>query len=212
MSSKAGLATLLKIMLAKLILLVLSPEIRPSEPFKQRIELSFGHIDYIGRSHPFNDTDYYAAEFGEPLWRYFVSFYTLVKAEDLADLKLCTCSIEKEMGMNPGKRRYNLDIGYLDPDKLVLASVKRGPFKLEIGSGIFADMLLSYATGHFNPLPWAFADFKDGRYEHDLIAIREKYKAQMRSNSLQNNQVQSSVIQKSPDSGKPSELTDRITT
>ena len=67
----------------------------------------------------------------------------------------------------------------MDPDKLVLASFKRGPCKLYLGDGVYADLLLKYAKGRFHAMPWAFADFKDGRYGKTLLVIREKLKADM---------------------------------
>jgi hypothetical protein len=41
-------------------------------------------------------------------------------------------------------------------------------------------MLLGYAKGDFRPTQWAFADFRDGRYNKALGVIREKLKAEMR--------------------------------
>ena len=37
----------------------------------------------------------------------------------------------------------NIDIGYMDLDKVVLPSYKRGPFKLYAGNGVWLDMLLT---------------------------------------------------------------------
>ena len=79
-----------------------------------------------------------------------------------------------------GKRTCNLDAGYLDSDKLVLGSFKGASTKLYLGRGVFADMILQYAKGAFNPMPWAFENFKDGRYDKDLLAVREKYKAELK--------------------------------
>ena len=77
---------------------------------------------------------------------------------------------------NPDARRVNIDIGYMDLDKVVLPSYKRGPFKLYAGNGVWLDMLLTYAKGVFYPTSWAFEDFKRNPYQHDLQLIREKFK------------------------------------
>ena len=85
---------------------------------------------------------------------------------------------------NPDARRANIDIGYMDLDKVVLPSYKRGPFKLYAGNGVWLDMLLTYAKGQFHPTAWAFEDFKRNPYQHDLQLIREKFKKSGKNNSL----------------------------
>ena len=77
---------------------------------------------------------------------------------------------------NPEMRQVNIDIGYMDMDKVVLPSYKRGPFKLYAGKGVWLDMLLTYAKGLFHPTAWAFEDFKRNPYQHDLQLIRERFK------------------------------------
>jgi hypothetical protein len=97
----------------------------------------------------------------------------------LASFKWIMYTLEMEYAVD-AKRSYNFDIGYLDTDKLVLASFKSGRNKLYLGQGVYGDMLLMYAKGAFSPMPWAFADFKDSRYHRDLAAIRENLKAALR--------------------------------
>jgi hypothetical protein len=140
------------------------------------LEGSFWPVEYKGKPHLFDCTDYYAQEFGYPLYRRAVSFKALVNPALLAEYKWIACALEKEY-QEGEKRRYNLDVGYLDTDKLVLASFKSGRNKVFMGRGVYADMLLEYAKGGFTPMPWAFDDFQDGRYDRDLLAIREKLKS-----------------------------------
>ena len=70
----------------------------------------------------------------------------------------------------------NIAVGYMDLDKVVLPSYKRGPFKLYAGEGVWLDMLLTYAKGVFHPTAWAFEDFKRNPYQHDLQLIRERWR------------------------------------
>lgn len=157
---------------------VLGPAPRPPEALYQALEAAFGPIDYRGDFHPFDTTDYYAAEFGPELRRGWVSFRGLDGPEHLPARKRRAAELEGELARE-GRRAWNLDIGYMDPDKLVLASFKRGPCKMYLGNGVYADLLLKYSKGRFDPLPWAFADFKDDRYTRNLLVIREKLKAEL---------------------------------
>ena len=86
-------------------------------------------------------------------------------------------------GASDDARHVNIDIGYMDLDKVVLPSYKRGPFKLYAGEGVWLDMLLTYAKGLFHPTQWAFEDFKRNPYQHDLQLIRERWRKSLREES-----------------------------
>jgi Domain of unknown function (DUF4416) len=163
----------------KWILAALVPSIGPTEALWRGLESAFGPIDYKGEFVPFDFTDYYQEESGPGLLRGFVSFRGLGSPERLPDLKRSASRLEEVWAVN-GKRRFNLDIGYMDPDKVVLASYKRAPAKLYLRDGVYADLLLKYGKGRFEPMPWAFHDFQDGRYGKGLMVIREKLKSEMR--------------------------------
>jgi hypothetical protein len=158
---------------------VLVPAPRPPEALWAALESRFGPLDFKGAFAPFDATGYYREEFGEGLHRGFASFRGLFDPAGLPDFKREAALLEAAWSAD-GKRTCNLDAGYLDADKLVLASYKRGPRKLYLRDGVYADMLLKYAKGRFEPLPWAFPDFRDGRYDRSLLAIREKLKSELR--------------------------------
>lgn len=139
---------------------------------------AFGAVDHRGPLLPFEDA-YYAAEMGGPLWRGWVSCRGLLDPARLPEWKHAARALEDEFRRD-GNRIHNLDVGYLDADKLVLASFKRGPCKLYLGRDVWADMILGYSRGAFTPTPWAFPDFRDGRYDKILGIIRDKLKAEMR--------------------------------
>ncbi len=163
----------------KRVLALLTPEPHWEEELCAALESAFGPIDFRGAFLPFADTEYYTEEMGAPLYRGWVSFRGLAAPEHLAQWKEQTRALEARWTRD-GKRSRNLDIGYLDPDKLVLASYKRGPFKLYLGNAVWADMVMGYARGCYTSTPWAFADFRSGQYNKVLGAIREKLKAEMR--------------------------------
>lgn len=165
--------------LCKWVMAVLVPSPAPSEAVWLGLERTFGTIDFKGAFPPFDTTDYYRGEFGAVLCRGFISFRGLGSPDRLPALKRAAAALEADLG-GEGRRICNLDIGYLDPDKLVLASFKRGPCKLYLSDGVYGDLLLRYSKGRFDPMPWAFSDFKDHRYEKSLLVIREKLKSELR--------------------------------
>jgi hypothetical protein len=143
------------------------------------LEKSFSPIDYRSPFLPFEDGGYYAAEMGRPLWRGWVSFQGLRNPRDLPAWKWSARLLEFAESKG-GKRAYNLDIGYMDAGKLVLASFKPGPLKLYLDRDVWADLILGYSRGAFFAMPGAFPDFRDGRYDKCLGIIRDKMKAEMR--------------------------------
>ncbi|MDZ7344929.1 MAG: DUF4416 family protein, partial [candidate division KSB1 bacterium] len=123
----------------KLIVAVLSSdENRLVEARAQLIE-QFGPIDFISPSFPFAVTNYYVPEMGAPIVRIFYAFTHLVSPGDLARIKLVTNMIEDKLAINR-QRRVNLDPGYLDFDKFVLASAKYNGQKVYLADGIWADL------------------------------------------------------------------------
>jgi hypothetical protein len=166
--------------LCKRLLFVLMGSADWPEDFISGIDNAFGSVDFRGPLLPFEVTDYYAPEFGATLFRAVLSFRGLHDPSRLGQWKREAVDLEGFWARD-GRRTRNLDIGYMDPDKVVLGSYKRGPCKLYLGDGVYADLSLKYAKGEFTPFPWAFADLRDGRYGKSLMTIREKMKAEMRA-------------------------------
>jgi hypothetical protein len=141
---------------------------------------AFGLEESLHGPWPFDLTDYYDQEMGgAEIRRWFLAYAEPVLSEQLAEVKLITNRIEDELAIE-GRRRVNLDSGYLDFQKLVLASAKFHTCKIHVGRGIWADLTLLYHDGRWDPLPWSFPDFRDDRYYAALTAIREAYRRKMR--------------------------------
>ena len=143
------------------------------------LERLLGPVDFHGEAHPFEMTDYYEDEMGPDLARAIVSFERLRIATDLVRVKLAVAEIERSFEADGG-RMYNIDPGYIDFFKLVLASFKEGPQKVYLGDGVWADPVMMYQEGAFHALPWTFPDFKAGEYTEELVAIRRLYKSARR--------------------------------
>ncbi len=140
----------------------------------------YGEIDFTGADHPFNMTDYYEPEMGKDLKRRFVTFRRLLLPENLRQAKHVCNSIEDRLAGKKG-RRVNLDIGYLDHNKIVLASFKNAGQKIYMGDGVWADLVARYRSGHYCSFEWTFPDFRDGRYDQELAVIRQTYLEQLRA-------------------------------
>jgi hypothetical protein len=145
---------------------------------KGRLEEEFGPIDYASSPFPFQVTDYYEEEMGPNLLRAFFSFARLIDPGGLASIKVRTNCLEVERSRG-GRRRVNLDPGYLDYYKIVLASCKPTGQKIYLSQGIYADPVLYYDRG-WKPYDWGFPDFRRGEYNEIFTVIRDLYKRQCR--------------------------------
>jgi hypothetical protein len=146
---------------------------------REALTVQWGDMDFEGRDHLFDITDYYEPEMGAPLYRRLLSFERLNAPTLLVDMKLGCNAIESALA-DAGKRRVNIDAGYLDHNKFLLASAKQAGQKIYLDRGIYADLSGRYKGGKYRPFEWSFPDFKDGRYDEDLLAIRDLYRQQLK--------------------------------
>ncbi len=160
----------------KYLCAILVPEaFDPEERLYPSLEELFGKMDFRGTLHPFRVSDYYEDEMGPELSRILVSFERLDSPTSLVGAKLRTAALEDGF-LREGSRTVNIDPGYMDYFKVVLASFKQGPQKIYLDEGIYADPVMLYQHGAFTYLPWTFPDFKSGVYDQDLVAIRRIYR------------------------------------
>ena len=139
----------------------------------------FGPVDLISKEYPFEITDYYENELGAFLKRKFLAFETLIEPQQLAEIKRLTNIVENNHSSGH-KRKVNLDPGYLDMDKFILASAKYGRQKIYLDKGIYADPTLYFFNKKFHSYSWSFPDFSSGVYDSFFIEVRNRYKQQIR--------------------------------
>jgi hypothetical protein len=149
------------------------------EKAEEEMRNHWGEMDFTGPDHPFDMTDYYEPEMGRNLKRRLLSFSRLVLPDILCRAKH-TCNQIENRFAGEGGRRVNLDVGYLDHNKIVLASFKAAGQKIYLGEGVWADLVARYRNGGSCPFEWTFPDFRDGRYDQDLLRIRQTYMKQLR--------------------------------
>lgn len=158
----------------RLLVACLSSPGAPLAETRRALEDAHGRVEAESADWPFDVTDYYAAEMGGPLARRFWSFEALVPPESLVHVKHHAATLEDRLRAG-GKRRVNLDPLYLDHHKVVLASFKEAGHKLYVGCGVWADLTLRFHKGRWQPFEWTFPDFRDGRYDEFLTAVRRRY-------------------------------------
>lgn len=126
----------------------------------------------------FTFTGYYDKEMGAGIKRQFVSFTRLILPEQLPVIKLLTNKIEQDLALK-GKRRVNIDPGYLSLAKVVLATTKDYSHRFYLGQGIYGEVTLTYARGKFSSFPWTYPDYQTQSYQQFFGEIREIYKKQL---------------------------------
>jgi hypothetical protein len=135
-------------------------------------------MDFVSAVLPFNYTDYYHDEMGQPLVRRFVGFDRLIQQEELALIKEHTNRLEMKLSF--GKNRtVNIDPGYLLAERLVLASGKDCAHRIYLGRGIYADLTLMFRSRDYRPLPWTYPDYAEPKVRAWLRALRQKYLFQL---------------------------------
>ena len=148
-----------------------------------RLEAAHGRIDLESAVFPWETTDYYRAEMGDHLLRRFVTFEQLIMPEDLIRLKLEANELEYAFAVPPGPaspRRVNLDPGYIDTTKLVLASTKAQAHRLYLSQGIYAEVTLLYHHAAYHPFVYTYADYRWPETHDFLKQARTKYLKQLR--------------------------------
>ena len=159
---------------AKLIIGLVMKDKKLAEPVAEKLTAQFGAVDIVSSWLPFDYTEYYRSEMGEPLFRRMFSFRTLIDQDDLAEIKIATNSIEEKY-CTDNKRRVNIDPGYMLHSRFVLATGKNYAHRIYIGKRIYADLTLIYTKGGFTKLPWTYPDYLAEDMLAYLIMVRKKY-------------------------------------
>lgn len=141
---------------------------------KDKLKRKFGAVDFESESIDFNYTDYYKAQMGCGLKRRFISFRRLIRLGDLYRIKLYTNRLEERF-LTAGLRQVNIDPGYIDSAKLVLATTKDYAHRIFLRKGIFAEVTLSFRNNSFSPNDWTYPDYRSKEYIDIFNKIRKLY-------------------------------------
>lgn len=138
-----------------------------------------GQEDFVSGDLLFDRTHYYEKEMGSALRRIFVSYADLADRGTLADVKVLSHQVETVFSLE-GRRRVNIDPGYLSLENLVLATFKGYSHRIYLGRGVFAEVTLIYEKGGFQPLKWTYPDYGSREVTAIMNDMREKYRSQLR--------------------------------
>ena len=179
------MAEIAQVQPVQLVAAVLAADTGLAPAVEAELERRLSPIEARSTWYDFEVTGYYEPEMGGGLKRVLYAFRDLISPEAIADIKLATNAVEAyfaDSSAGPagsGRRRVNIDPGYMDFHKLVLASAKFLGQKIYLGKGIYADPTLYYDKG-WKPYAWGFPDFRDGRYNTFLTQVRTAYKAKLK--------------------------------
>ncbi len=122
----------------------------------------------------FDHTKYYQDEMGAPLHKYILAFDGLIDPMDAVEIKWATNRIEARYAAG-GKRRINLDPGYLEAAKLILVTTKNFSHRIYLGRGIYGDVQLFWRHGGFQANPWTYPDYLEKSTLEFLTLLRKNY-------------------------------------
>ncbi len=162
----------------KLIMAIFAGQQELFAKIEAELAKKYGDIDFKSPMFDFDYTDYYDKEMGSSLKKKFISFKKLIKIEELSPIKTFTNALEKKHSVE-GKRKVNIDPGYINNCQLVLASTKNYYHRIYLGHGIYAEVTLFFKNGTFQPLQWTYPDYKTDGSINIFNEIRKSYREQL---------------------------------
>jgi hypothetical protein len=169
----------------KLFIGMLSNDISLFEQISHKLKVIYGPSDLLSPVWKWDHSDYYKKEMGTGLKRQFIFFKELIDPGSIAEIKLKTIELEKQLLNEKGGRRINLDPGYLDAAKLVLVSTKDFSHRIYLGQGIYGEVTLYYSGKTYQTLPYTFPDFRTDDYQHIFKQARLNYKKNLENREMQ---------------------------
>jgi hypothetical protein len=155
---------------------------------EQKLAAHFGTVDLRSEPFLFDWTHYYDETMGSPIHRCFLSFSDLIEPSTIAEIKIKTNDLESAFASEWTEvpRPINLDPGYLEQSKIVLASAKNFYHRILISRGIYAEVTLRYSAGAWHAFPWTFPDFASDRYGQYFLSLRKLYRSQLQNGDCLN--------------------------
>jgi phosphoribosylformylglycinamidine cyclo-ligase len=158
---------------ALFIAVLFSPQIATDE-VRAVVTKEFGNILLQSSIYVFSHSEYYAEEMGGNLQKMFLLLNRLIDPGALVEWKLRAQSVEARYAI-AGKRTINLDPGYLDASKLVVATTKNYDHRIYLGHGIYGDVQLRFRFQRFHANDWTYPDYRQPEHIAFFEQARLKY-------------------------------------
>ena len=145
---------------------------------------AFGETDGVCEEFSFSSefSNYYDEELGGEGLRRIYSFKDTVDPARQAEIKELTNEFEKKLSVN-GKRKINLDPGFINHGRLMLATTKNAGFRIPLKRGIYTELTLFYAKGGWHKFPWSYRDYQSEKVQKFLTEVRKVYLKQRKEAS-----------------------------
>ena len=149
----------------------------------ERLVEKFGPIEDESERFSFSRefSSYYDEELEGEGMRVILSFKNTVSPDEQAAIKLFTNALELEVSKGHAGRLINLDPGFINHGRLMLATTKNAGFRIPLSDGIYTELTLFYARGDWQKLPWTYRDYQSKRVQDFLTIVRGKYLAERKS-------------------------------
>lgn len=141
----------------------------------------FGAVELESEVWPFTFSNYYQAEMGAGLLRWFIAFERCIQPDEIGEIKEWTNALEEQItadAMSVTGRAINLDPGYVDLGKLVLATTKDRAHRICVGPTTYAEVTLQFVGGQWRAAPWTYPDFQSQPYQEYFTCVRNSLKQQ----------------------------------
>lgn len=163
----------------KLIVGVIYNDMEVYEQALSMLTNAFGEIDGESERFSFSKdfSDYYDEELGGEGLRVIFSFKELVDASRQAEIKEMTNEMERILSKG-GNRKINLDPGFINHGRLMLATTKNAGFRIPLKNGIYTELTLFWAKGEWHKLPWSYRDYQSEKVQKFITEVRKRYLAQ----------------------------------
>ncbi|MBP9023612.1 MAG: DUF4416 family protein [Spirochaetes bacterium] len=139
---------------------------------------SYGKIILESESFPFQHTCYYES-MGQNLKKALIAFDPLIERDQMSLIKTHSNEIEN-LFLDNGKRRINIDPGYLTLSNVYLASCKEYYHRIYIGNGIYLENEYYWSKKDYVFFEWTYPDYKTEGYLNFFKELRKIYSLELK--------------------------------
>ncbi|MBF0344381.1 MAG: DUF4416 family protein [Nitrospirae bacterium] len=144
---------------------------------------NFGAVGQESAQFDWGYYQYYKDEIGQPIYRRYITIDGLFDTQTIADVKHKTNGMEGRLSVH-GRRRVNIDPGYITLAKVVLVSTKNYAHRIYLRDGIYAEITLIYYKDSFMPHLFTYPDYKEPATNEFLLHGRKVLKRMLRLSSV----------------------------